>query len=137
MKTLPQVFSYEFCEVSKNTFSYRTPPVATFVLNWLITIWFLVLPEQLLSSLDTESFSHRLFLFQNYFIGKIFDGQKSWEDKYPWNLFSRYYPQTAKLNSEKMIEIGSIAKICFAKFNFSTNISVCLAVTVEQLYNKD
>ena len=23
-----QVFSYEFCEVSKNTFSYRTPPVA-------------------------------------------------------------------------------------------------------------
>ena len=25
-KRLAQVFSYEFCEVSKNTFSYRTPP---------------------------------------------------------------------------------------------------------------
>ena len=26
--TLAQVFSPEFCEISKNTFSYRTPPVA-------------------------------------------------------------------------------------------------------------
>ena len=27
-ETLAQVFSYEFCEISKNTFFYRTPPVA-------------------------------------------------------------------------------------------------------------
>ena len=27
-ETLQQVFSCEFCEISKNTFSYRTPPVA-------------------------------------------------------------------------------------------------------------
>ena len=27
-ETLAQVFSYEFCEISKNNFSYRTPPVA-------------------------------------------------------------------------------------------------------------
>ena len=27
-KKLAQVFSFEFCEISKNTFSYRTPPVA-------------------------------------------------------------------------------------------------------------
>ena len=27
-KSLAQVFSYEFCEISKNTFRYRTPPVA-------------------------------------------------------------------------------------------------------------
>ena len=27
-EALTQVFSSEFCEVSKNTFSYRTPPVA-------------------------------------------------------------------------------------------------------------
>ena len=26
-ETLAQVFSYEFCEISKNTFSYTTPPV--------------------------------------------------------------------------------------------------------------
>ena len=26
-ETLAQVFSYEFCEISKNTFSYRTRPV--------------------------------------------------------------------------------------------------------------
>ena len=35
------------------------------------------------------------------------------------------------------LEIDAIAKICFAKFNFSSNIFVCLAVTVEKLYNKD
>ena len=28
-ETLAQVFSCEFCEISKNTFFYRTPPVAT------------------------------------------------------------------------------------------------------------
>ena len=28
-ETLAQVFSCEFCEISKNTYSYRTPPVAT------------------------------------------------------------------------------------------------------------
>ena len=27
-ETLAQVFSCEFCKISKNTFSYRTPPVA-------------------------------------------------------------------------------------------------------------
>ena len=27
-ETLAQVFSCEFCEISKSTFSYRTPPVA-------------------------------------------------------------------------------------------------------------
>ena len=27
-KTLAQVFSCEFCEISKNTFSYRRPPMA-------------------------------------------------------------------------------------------------------------
>ena len=28
-ETLAQVFSCKFCEISKNTFSNRTPPVAT------------------------------------------------------------------------------------------------------------
>ena len=30
-ETLAQVFSCEFCEISKNTLSYRTPPVAASV----------------------------------------------------------------------------------------------------------
>ena len=30
-ETLAQVFSCEFCEISKNTFSYRTPPMANSV----------------------------------------------------------------------------------------------------------
>ena len=32
-ETLAQVFSCEFCEISKNAFSYRTPPVAAFVVS--------------------------------------------------------------------------------------------------------
>ena len=30
-EALAQVFSCKFCEISKNTFSYRTPPVAASV----------------------------------------------------------------------------------------------------------
>ena len=33
-ETLAQVFSCEFCEISKKSFSYRTPPVATPVVTW-------------------------------------------------------------------------------------------------------
>ena len=32
-ETLAQVFSCEFCEISKNIFSYRTPPVAASLLH--------------------------------------------------------------------------------------------------------
>ena len=34
-ETLAQVFSYEFCEISKNGFSYRTSLVAAFVMYGL------------------------------------------------------------------------------------------------------
>ena len=36
-ETLAQVFSCEFCEISKNTFSYRAPPVAASV-NFVVDI---------------------------------------------------------------------------------------------------
>ena len=36
-KTLALVFSCEFCEISNNTFSYRTPPVAAFELRNFIS----------------------------------------------------------------------------------------------------
>ena len=32
-ETLAQMFSCEFCQISKNTFSYRIAPVAAFVLR--------------------------------------------------------------------------------------------------------
>ena len=35
-ETLAQVFSCKFCEISKNTFSYRTPPAAASVLMLII-----------------------------------------------------------------------------------------------------
>ena len=31
IEALARLFFYEFCEISKNTFSYRTPPVAASV----------------------------------------------------------------------------------------------------------
>ena len=36
---MTQVFSCQFCEVAKNTFSYSTPPPAAFILNKL-RFWF-------------------------------------------------------------------------------------------------
>ena len=41
-ETLAQVFFCEFCQISKNIFSYRTPPVAASVLWWwsfLFSMW--------------------------------------------------------------------------------------------------
>ena len=38
-ETLPQVFPCEFCEISKTTFFYRTPPVAASVL-WRLNFMF-------------------------------------------------------------------------------------------------
>ena len=35
-EALAQVFSCEFCQISKNIFSYRTPPMA--YLRWLLTL---------------------------------------------------------------------------------------------------
>ena len=83
------------------------------------------------------TFSHRTPLFTAFVIGRIFGGQKFQVKEYLRNLFWRFWPQIAKLKSAKIIEIGSIAKIFFAKFNFSSDIFVYLAVTAEQLYNKD
>ena len=34
--SLAEVFSFEFCEISKNTFSYRTPPVAALIFTWCV-----------------------------------------------------------------------------------------------------
>ena len=34
-ETLAQMFSCEFCEIAKNTFSYRTPPVAASVMRFV------------------------------------------------------------------------------------------------------
>ena len=33
IESLAQAFSFQFCEISKNAFSYRTPPVAAFESN--------------------------------------------------------------------------------------------------------
>ena len=38
-ETLAQVFSYEFCEISKNAFSYRTPSVAASEPVELVLLW--------------------------------------------------------------------------------------------------
>ena len=45
-ETLAQVFSYEFCEISKNTFSHRTPPVAPST----ITAIFMITDDKILAN---------------------------------------------------------------------------------------
>ena len=39
-ETLAQLFSREFCEISKNTFSYRTSPLAASVFCWVERVKF-------------------------------------------------------------------------------------------------
>ena len=42
-ETLAQVFACEFCEIFKNTFSYRTPPVAASILSGICFIFNIIL----------------------------------------------------------------------------------------------
>ena len=77
------------------------------------------------------TFSHRTPLVTASVIGRIFGGQKFYVKKYSRNLFWRFWPQIANLNSAKIIEISSIAKCFFAKFNFSSDIFVYLAATAK------
>ena len=68
-------------------------------------------------------------------IGRSFCGEKLFGVQIFLELVFTIFGQ----NSSKIIEIGSIAKNSFHKIiiiviNF--NIPVCVAVTVEQLYNK-
>ena len=37
-ETLTQVFSSEYCEISKNTFSYRTPPVVASGYLYMVSV---------------------------------------------------------------------------------------------------
>ena len=69
IETLAQVFSCEFCEISKNTFSYRTPPVAasaTFLKSTCLISISLLLPFNLLQMLFST------FHCQFYYIWYIF-----------------------------------------------------------------
>ena len=46
-KTLAQVFSCEFCEIFKNTFLYRTPPVAGSIISLIAHVFSQWNPENL------------------------------------------------------------------------------------------
>ena len=54
-KTLAQVFSCEFCEISKNTFFYRTPPVAAS--GWKFTCKIILSDEDSLRKLVIDFFT--------------------------------------------------------------------------------
>ena len=63
IETLAQVFSCEFCKISKNTFSYRTPQMATSVL--------------FLKVVSKTNYFLRKLLFQSFYFlrGPIFSKQ--------------------------------------------------------------
>ena len=76
-ETLAQVFSCKFCEISKNTFSYRTPPVAASVfLSLLLPIRFTLRysPQPLL-------YSEVLFLFLILYLGAFLQKEKKRKEK--------------------------------------------------------
>ena len=45
-ENLAQVFFCEFCEISKNTLSYRTPPVTASIGYWLTENWYFLTWDQ-------------------------------------------------------------------------------------------
>ena len=68
-------------------------------------------------------------------IGRSFCGEKFFGEQIFLELVFTIFGQ----NSSKILEIGSIAKNIFHKIIIIIiifNIPVCVAVTVEQLYNK-
>ena len=96
------------------------------VLHKLANNWHFILPESFPNSSVTKTLSHQFLLFQNYFIGRIFSEQKFYIHGI---CFWKFWSHIASLKPTKIIETGSIAKICFAKLNFSSDIFVYLAVT--------
>ena len=73
------MFSCEFCEISKNTFSYGTPPLAASVflnVSLLLPIRFILryLPPPLL-------YSEVLFLFLILYLGALFLQKKEKKSK--------------------------------------------------------
>ena len=68
-KTLAQVFSCQFCEISKNTFSYRRPPVAAADFFKCLFVTSHTLPPPLL-------YSEVLFLFLILYLGAPFYKKK-------------------------------------------------------------
>ena len=88
-ETLTQVFSCKFCEISKNTFSYRTSPVAASVfLSLLLPIRFTLRysPQPLL-------YSEVLFLFLILYLGALFYKKKRKEKK---NTFTENHKKYGK-----------------------------------------
>ena len=80
-----QVFCCEFCEIPKNTFSYRTPLVAT---SKRINLWFWK------SCLQCLEIPYQLqFSFFSVFIRQIFNKiqQLSWTQQVILNFFYKYF----------------------------------------------
>ena len=76
-ETLTQVFSCEFCEISKNTFSYRTPPVAASA-NLTFSVFLFWVKEKIwrfffkLVPLTLTSYPYTISLFFIYFLELVF-----------------------------------------------------------------
>ena len=73
-ETLAQVFSCEFCEISKNTFSYRTPPIAAsslslFKINLRKAKWLVIL-IYCLSSQSSKYFLNNMTKPIDFFANK-------------------------------------------------------------------
>ena len=63
-ETLAQVFSCEFCQMSKNTFFYRTHPVAASVLLWIV-------PDSSFLSSSSSRLTDRMFTSESNVYHKL------------------------------------------------------------------
>ena len=77
LETLAQVFSCEFCEISKNIFSYRTPLVVASVHCWF---WGVFLLEMKLSNMHLQHEKHLSCSFSTIIINSYFREKNFSED---------------------------------------------------------
>ena len=109
-ETLEQVFFCEFCEISKNTFSYRTPPMAASL--------FLNMRE---FKIEIIPISKGLIHIWTHFIPQVFSytpWKHSLRKKCPyadlfWSVFSRIWTQYG--------DIRKISKCGKIRTNVTTN----------------
>ena len=62
-EALALVFSCEFCETSKNTFSYRTPQVAASKIPWFLDSWLVLTDLQFLRNFSTYIYIYIYILY--------------------------------------------------------------------------
>ena len=106
-ETLVQVSSYEFCEISKNTFSWRTPLVAAFVQSLFQSVLTWVLAEMVIVWGSWVGGTNNIFRMKSYKKKKCFVDLE---------FFRNYLPILRMFKSPFQLWLDNMITIFFTKY---------------------